>query len=173
MITKIGKAFGEMERLGLISNNHCRIYGAQAAGCSPITTALKSNQDFIKPVKPQTIAKSISIGNPADGYYAIQTMQKSKGWGEDVTDDEIVSGIKVLAEDEGIFTETAGGVTVAVTKKLVQQGRIKKDDLTVISITGNGLKTQEAIENHLIKPLVINAKLSEFEKTVNTVQNVA
>ncbi|MCH2693290.1 MAG: threonine synthase [Acidobacteriia bacterium] len=173
LITKIGKAFGEMERLGLISNNHCRIYGAQAAGCSPITTALKSNQDFIKPVKPQTIAKSISIGNPADGYYAIQTMQKSKGWGEDVTDDEIVSGIKVLAEDEGIFTETAGGVTVAVTKKLVQQGRIKKDDLTVISITGNGLKTQEAIENHLIKPLVINAKLSEFEKTVNTVQNVA
>ena len=173
LITKIGKAFGEMERLGLISNNHCRIYGAQANGCSPITTALKSNQDFIKPVKPQTIAKSISIGNPADGYYAIQTMQKSKGWGEDVTDDEIVSGIKVLAEDEGIFTETAGGVTVAVTKKLVQQGRIKKDDLTVISITGNGLKTQEAIENHLIKPLVINAKLSEFEKTVNTVQNVA
>ena len=173
LITKIGKAFGEMERLGLISNNHCRIYGAQAAGCSPITTALKSNQDFIKPVKPQTIAKSISIGNPADGYYAIQTMQKSKGWGEDVTDDEIVSGIKVLAEDEGIFTETAGGVTIAVTKKLVQQGKIKKDDLTVISITGNGLKTQEAIENHLIKPLVINAKLSEFEKTVNTVKNVA
>ena len=173
LITKIGKAFGEMERLGLISNNHCRIYGAQATGCSPITTALKSSQDFIKPVKPQTIAKSISIGNPADGYYAIQTMQESKGWGEDVTDDEIISGIKVLAEDEGIFTETAGGVTIAVTKKLVQQGKIKKDDLTVISITGNGLKTQEAIENHLIKPLVINAKLSEFEKTVNTVKNVA
>ena len=97
LITKIGKAFGEMERLGLISNNHCRIYGAQAAGCSPITTPLKSNQDFIKPVKPQTIAKSISIGNPADGYYAIQTMQKSKGWGEDVTDDEIVSGIKAVS----------------------------------------------------------------------------
>ena len=173
LITKIGKAFGEMERLGLISNNHCRIYGAQATGCSPITTALKSSQDFIKPVKPQTIAKSISIGNPADGYYAIQTMRETKGWGEDVTDDEIVTGIKVLAEDEGIFTETAGGVTVAVTQKLIQQGRIKKNDLTVISITGNGLKTQEAIENHLAKPLVINAKLSEFEKTVNTVQNVA
>ena len=173
LITKIGKAFGEMERLGLISNNHCRIYGAQATGCSPITTALKSRQDFIKPVKPKTIAKSISIGNPADGYYAIQTMQETKGWGEDVTDDEIVTGIKVLAEDEGIFTETAGGVTVAVTQKLIEQGRIKKNDLTVISITGNGLKTQEAIENHLTKPLVINAKLSEFEKTVNTVQNVA
>ena len=173
LITKIGKAFGEMERLGLISNNHCRIYGAQATGCSPITTALKSRQDFIKPVKPKTIAKSISIGNPADGYYAIQTMQETKGWGEDVTDDEIVTGIKVLAEDEGIFTETAGGVTVAVTQKLIKQGRIKKNDLTVISITGNGLKTQEAIENHLTKPLVINAKLSEFEKTVNTVQNVA
>jgi len=173
LITKIGKAFGEMERLSLISNNHCRIYGAQATGCSPITTALKSSQDFIKPVKPQTIAKSISIGNPADGYYAIQTMRETKGWGEDVTDDEIVTGIKVLAEDEGIFTETAGGVTVAVTQKLIEQGRIKKNDLTVISITGNGLKTQEAIENHLAKPLVINAKLSEFEKTVNTVQNVA
>lgn len=173
LITKIGKAFGEMERLGLITHNHCRIYGAQATGCSPITTALKSNQDFIKPVKPQTIAKSISIGNPADGYYALKTMLESKGWGEDVTDDEIVNGIKVLAEDEGIFAETAGGVTVAVTQKLIQQGRIKKNDLTVLSITGNGLKTQEAIKDHLIKPMVINAKLSEFEKTVGNAQNVA
>ncbi len=164
LITKIGKAFAEFEKLGLIASNHCRIFGAQATGCSPITSAIKAGRDFIKPVKPQTIAKSIAIGNPADGYYAIKTMIESGGWGDDVADDEIVDGIRMLAEDEGIFTETAGGVTVAVTRKLIQQGRIKPNDLTVLAITGNGLKTQEAIQDHLQRPTVISAKLSEFEK---------
>ncbi|HVN78486.1 MAG TPA: threonine synthase [Terriglobia bacterium] len=165
LITKIRKAFGEFEKLDLVPSNHCRVFGAQATGCSPITTAVKAGRDFIKPVKPQTIAKSIAIGNPADGYYAIRAMTESGGWGEDVADDEVVAGIRMLAEDEGIFTETAGGVTVAVTQKLVQQGRIKEDDLTVISITGNGLKTQEAVQDHLVRPEVISAKLSEFEKS--------
>jgi threonine synthase len=163
LITKIRKAFAEFEKLGLVSANHSRIFGAQATGCSPITTAVKAGRDFIKPVKPQTIAKSIAIGNPADGYYAIKTISESGGWAEDVPDAEVVEGIQMLAEDEGIFTETAGGVAVAVTRKLVQQGRIQPDDTTVIAITGNGLKTQEAIENHLARPRVISAKLSEFE----------
>jgi threonine synthase len=166
LITKIRKAFGEFEKLGLVPGNHSRIYGAQATGCSPISTAVKAGRDFIKPVKPKTIAKSIAIGNPADGYYAIKTILESGGWAEDVSDTEIVDGIRMLAEDEGVFTETAGGVTVAVTQKLVKQGRIKKEDVTVIAITGNGLKTQEAIRDHLVRPDVIGAKLSEFENTV-------
>jgi len=167
LITKINKAFREFETLGLVSGNPSRIFGAQATGCSPITSAVKAGRDFIKPVKPQTIAKSIAIGNPADGFYAIKTMKETGGWGEDVSDDEIIQGIQMLAEDEGIFTETAGGVTVGVTQKLVEQGRIRKDDVTVIAITGNGLKTQEAIQNRLLRPEVISAKLSEFEKTVS------
>jgi threonine synthase len=167
LITKIYKAFKEFETLGLVSGNPSRIFGAQATGCSPITSAVKAGRDFIKPVKPQTIAKSIAIGNPADGFYAIKTMKETGGWGEDVSDDEIIQGIQMLAEDEGIFTETAGGVTVGVTQKLVEQGRIRKDDVTVIAITGNGLKTQEAIQNRLLRPEVISAKLSEFEKTVS------
>jgi threonine synthase len=167
LITKIYKAFKEFETLGLVSGNPSRIFGAQATGCSPITTAVKAGRDFIKPVKPQTIAKSIAIGNPADGFYAIKTINETGGWGEDVSDDEIIQGIQMLAEDEGIFTETAGGVTVGVTQKLVEQGRIRKDDVTVIAITGNGLKTQEAIQNRLVRPEAISAKLSEFEKTVS------
>ena len=167
LITKIYKAFKEFETLGLVSGNPSRIFGAQATGCSPITTAVKAGRDFIKPVKPQTIAKSIAIGNPADGFYAIKTINDTGGWGEDVSDDEIIQGIQMLAEDEGIFTETAGGVTVGVTQKLVEQGRIRKDDVTVIAITGNGLKTQEAIQNRLVRPEAISAKLSEFEKTVS------
>ena len=166
LITKICKAFKEFEKLGLIAGSGSRIYGAQATGCSPITTAVKESRDFIKPVKPRTIAKSIAIGNPADGYYAIKTMMESGGWAEDVSDEEIVEGIRMLAEEEGIFTETAGGVTVAVTQKLIRQGRIKKDDVTVVAITGNGLKTQEAVEGHLAKPRVISAKLAEFENTI-------
>lgn len=164
LITKIRKAFAELEQLGLVNGNHSRIFGAQATGCSPITTAVKAGRDFIKPVKPQTIAKSIAIGNPADGFYAIKTINESGGWAEDVSDSEVVEGIRMLAEEEGIFTETAGGVTVAVTRKLIQQGRIRLDDVTVIAITGNGLKTQEAIQDHLVRPEIISAKLSEFEK---------
>jgi threonine synthase len=166
LITKIYKAFKEFEKLGLIAGSRSRIYGAQATGCSPITTAVKEGRDFIKPVRPRTIAKSIAIGNPADGYYAIKTMMESGGWAEDVSDEEIVEGIRILAEEQGIFTETAGGVTVAATQKLIRQGRIKRDDVTVIAITGNGLKTQEAIQEHLPRPEVISAKLAEFENTI-------
>ena len=119
--------------------------------------------DVIKPVKPNTIAQSIAIGNPADGFYSVKTINVSGGWAEDVSDDELVEGIKLLARTEGIFTETAGGVTVAVTKKLIEQGKIPRDESIVISVTGNGLKTQEAVLNSLETPKIINPSLAEFD----------
>jgi threonine synthase len=142
-----------------------RLYGAQAAGCNPITAAVKRGSQDIQPVKPSTIAKSLAIGNPADGYHAAGLIAESGGWSEDVTDDEIVTGIRLLAETEGVFAETAGGVTVAVTKKLIEQGRINPDDLTVIAITGNGLKTPEAVQ--LAPPIVIEPKVAQFERAIS------
>lgn len=163
LITRIHKGLKELERLGLLEDEiTTRMFGAQAAGCNPIASAVKRRAKNIQPVKPATIARSLAIGNPADGYAAASVISESNGWAEDATDEEIVAGIKLLAETEGIFTETAGGVAVAVTKKLVEQGRIRPDDLTVIAITGNGLKTQEAIK--LAPPTVIEPRLSQFEK---------
>jgi len=163
LITKIGKAVTEFVKLGLIDDANTKLYGAQASGSAPISTAVKQKTDIIRPVRPNTIAQSIAIGNPADGYYSVKSINGSGGWAEDVTDDELVEGIKLLASSEGIFTETAGGVTVAVTKKLIEQGKIPPDESIVISITGNGLKTQEAVINKLEEPRIINPTLSEFE----------
>jgi len=164
LITKIHKAFKEFENLGLIGEVNTKIFAAQASGCSPVTTAIKNGDIDFKPVKPNTIAKSIAIGNPADGYYGIKVVKQTGGWGEDVSDEELIEGMRLLARTEGIFTETAGGVTVAVTRKLVQQGKLGKDEVTVISITGQGLKTSEAVENHLPDPVIIEPKLSRFEE---------
>lgn len=164
LIVKIWKALHEFESLDLIGKVQTKIFAAQATGCSPVTTAIKAGSETIKPVKPNTIAKSIAIGNPADGYYGIKTANESGGWGEDVDDEEIVECMKLLAETEGIFTETAGGVTLGVLKKLIGQGRIKKDELTVLCITGNGLKTQEALQGHFEAPTVIEPKLDHFEE---------
>ena len=165
LITKIHKGLKELERLGLLEDEaQTRLYGAQAAGCNPITAAVKSGSRDIQPVKPSTIAKSLAIGNPTDGYHAAGLIAESGGWAEDVSDEEIVAGITLLAETEGVFTETAGGVTVAVTKKLVEQGRIKPDELTVIAITGNGLKTPESVE--LAPPIVIEPKVAQFERAI-------
>jgi threonine synthase len=164
LLTKIWKSIKEFERLGLVDVTETRIYGAQARGCSPITTAVKNGWDGFKPVKPNTIAKSLAIGNPADGYYAMNVIRESGGFGEDATDEEIVEGMKLLAETEGIFTETAGGVTVAVTKKLINQNIIPRDESIVISITGNGLKTQEPLVDKVSKPYIIDAKIEEFDK---------
>ncbi len=164
LITKVWKAMKEFKALGLVDEVKTRVHAAQATGCSPVTTAIKEGADFFRPVRPQTIAKSIAIGNPADGYYGIQTVRESGGYGEDVSDPELIEGIQLLAETEGIFTETAGGVTVGVTKKLVEQGRIRPEDLTVISITGNGLKTQEAVQDQVSQPLTIEAKFSAFQE---------
>ena len=164
LLTKVWKAIKEFETLGLVEANGTKIYGAQATGCSPITTALKNDWEIFKPVKPDTIAKSLAIGTPADGFYAMCVMRESGGWGEDVTDEEIIDGIRLLAETEGIFTETAGGVTMAVTKKLISQGVIPKNESIVVSITGNGLKTQEAIADRVSQPQIIEARLEDFEE---------
>ncbi len=170
LLTKIWKAIKEFIQLEIVEDNETKIHGAQAAGCSPIVTALKNNWEIFKPVKPNTIAKSLAIGTPADGFYAMQVIKESGGYGEDVTDDEIVEGIKLLAETEGIYTETAGGVTIGVTKKLIEQGKIPADELTVVSITGNGLKTQDAIEKSVAKPYTINPTLSDFENLYKQIQ---
>ncbi|MGH9763008.1 MAG: threonine synthase, partial [Blastocatellia bacterium] len=147
LITRIHKGLKELERLQLLESEvKTRVFGAQAAGCNPIVDAVKRGSDQITPVKPNTIAKSLAIGNPADGYLASRVIKTSGGYGEDVTDPEIIDGIKLLAATEGIFTETAGGVAVSVARKLFAQHRIDPDELTVIAITGNGLKTLEALE---------------------------
>jgi threonine synthase len=162
LIIKIGKAIKEMAKLGLIDNSDTSLYGAQASGSSPISTAVKNRSEVIKPVKPNTIAHSIAIGNPADGYYSVKAINESGGCAEDVSDDELVEGIKLLASTEGIFTETAGGVTVAVTRKLIEQGKIPRNESIVICITGNGLKTLEAVLDKVEKPRVIEANIEEF-----------
>lgn len=163
LITKIHKGLKELERLGLLEDEaRTRMYGAQAAGCNPIVDAVKRGFRDIKPVKPDTIARSLAIGDPADGYYAAEVIARSGGWAEDVTDEEIVRGMRLLAETEGIFAETAGGVTVAATKKLIEQGRIGPDETVVVAVTGNGLKTQEAL--NLATPEIIEPRLSEFER---------
>lgn len=162
LIIKIGKAIKEMAKLGLIDNSDTSLYGAQASGSSPISTAVKTGSEVIKPVKPHTIAHSIAIGNPADGYYSVKAINESGGCAEDVSDDELVEGIKLLASTEGIFTETAGGVTVAVTRKLIEQGKIPRNESIVICVTGNGLKTLEAVLDKVEKPRVIEANIEEF-----------
>ncbi len=163
LLTKVYKGFKELHELGLIHDMNTKIYGAQATGCSPISTAVKEHQELFKPVIPKTIAKSLAIGNPADGFYAIDTINKTGGWAEDVSDDEVIEGIKLLSETEGIFAETAGGVTVGVAKKLIEKGILPKNESVVLLITGNGLKTQEALLNKVDSLTVIPARLDAFD----------
>ena len=166
LFTKIYKGFNEFVKVGLVEDKQVRFSGAQAEGCSPISQAFKEGRDFVTPAKPNTIAKSIAIGNPADGYYALDIARKTNGNIEDVTDAEIIEGMKLLAETEGIFTETAGGTTIAVLKKLVEAGKINPDEKTVVYITGNGLKTQEAVQGYIGEPLTIEPKLDSFERAL-------
>ncbi len=166
LISKIWKGFKELQEIGLLEEVDSKIYGAQASGSNPIVAAFKEGVDWIKPQRPKTIAKSLAIGNPADGFYALKTIRESGGAAEDVSDEEIVEAMKLLARTEGIFTETAGGVTVGVTKKLIDQGVIPRDESILICITGNGLKTQEAVQDQVGKPQIIDAKFSEFEKMI-------
>lgn len=166
LIVKIYKAFQELHKIGLIDKPRTKFYAAQATGCAPIVNMIKDKSEIMRPVKPKTIAKSLAIGNPADGYYAKDTVEKTGGWAESATDEEIVDAIKLLASTEGIFTETAGGVTVASAKKLIEQGVIPKDESIVICITGNGLKTQEAVQAHIGRPVKIKATLKSFEEEV-------
>ena len=165
LLTKIWKGLNEFKKIGLLKDVSTKVNGAQAEGCSPIATAYKDGRDFFKPVKPNTIAKSLAIGNPADGYYALKTVAESQGAMDAVTDDEVIEGIKLLAQTEGIFAETAGGVTIGTLRKLVKQGAIKKHDVTVAYITGNGLKTQEAVVDSVGRPFRIPPSLVKFEQT--------
>ena len=166
LLTKIQKSYQEFTKLGLVDETEFHIHGAQATGCSPISTAQKAGLDFFKPVKPNTIAKSLAIGTPADGFYALKVMKETGGSAEDVTDDEIREAIRLLAECEGIFAETAGGVTVGVAKKLIASGKIPANDSAVLCVTGNGLKTLDALNGTLGNPREIKPSLREFEALV-------
>jgi len=166
LITKINKAFDELITLGLVEPKAVRFFGAQATGCSPISTAVKQGVHEIEPQKPATIARSLAIGNPADGHYAIKTIQANGGWAEDVSDSEVVESIQVLAETEGIFTETAGGVTVGCARKLYKQDRILPDETTVLCITGNGLKTIDVVTGRYELEDPIPPKIAEFNKYI-------
>jgi threonine synthase len=167
LLTKIHKSYQELGKLGLAPESEYHVYGAQATGCSPISTAQKAGLDFFKPVKPNTIAKSLAIGTPADGFYALKVMKETGGSAEDVSDDEIRDAIKLLAETEGIFAETAGGVTVGVAKKLIASGKIPAKDSVVLCITGNGLKTLDAVNGHAGRPREIKPSLREFESILH------
>jgi len=166
LLTKIHKSYQEFAKLGLVTETPYRVHGAQATGCSPISVAQKSGLDFFKPVKPNTIAKSLAIGTPADGFYALKVMKETGGCAEDVTDEEIRDGIRMLAECEGIFSETAGGVTVGVAKKLIASGKISSGDSAVLCITGNGLKTLDAVVGHVGQTREIKPSLREFEALI-------
>ena len=163
LIGKIHKAFNELHRTGMIDKPSCKFYGAQPTGCNPISAAVKNGWEAHRPVrKPNTIAKSLAIGDPADGYFATKVIRETGGWAEDVSDAEIAEAMALLGRTEGIFAETAGGVTVAVARKLIEQGRLPRDEEIVLCITGNGLKTQDAVADCLEEPAVIAPSLDEF-----------
>ena len=169
LLTKIDKSYKEFTQLGLVSKSAYAIHGAQATGCNPISSARKGGTDLIRPVPhPKTIAKSLAIGTPADGYYAVKSMSRTGGWAEDATDEEIIEGMKLLAETEGIFAETAGGVTVACARKLVETGKIPHHEEVVLCITGHGLKTVEALTGHLGAPSKIKPSLRDFDALLSS-----
>jgi threonine synthase len=163
LIGKIAKAFRELVTFGWVEEKPVRFFGAQATGCSPISSAVKRELSRFEPQKPNTIARSLAIGNPADGNYASKLIRESGGWAEDISDAEIISAIKLLAETEGIFTETAGGVTAGVAEKLIRQGRIHPEETTVVCITGNGLKTTDAIAAEFPATEAIAPRIDAFE----------
>src|SRR5277367_3022101 len=163
LIGKIAKAFAELSQLGWVEPKHVKFFGAQATGCSPIADAVKRGLSRLEPQKHNTIARSLAIGNPADGPFALRLIRESGGWAEDLSDPEIIDAIKLLAETEGVFTETAGGVTAGVTRKLVEQGRIGRDETTVVCITGNGLKTTDALVGQYELEAPIAPRLAAFE----------
>jgi threonine synthase len=148
-LTKVDKGFRELGELGLVDATPYRVFGAQATGCSPVSAAYKAGTDVVAPVRPDTIARSLAIGAPADGPYVLDTVRRTGGAVEDVTDEEVVEGIRLLARTEGIFAETAGGVTVATAKKLVETGQLDPDADTVLLITGDGLKTLDAVADRI------------------------
>jgi threonine synthase len=173
LITKIAKAFKEFRLLKLIPEGETKMYAAQALGCGPIVTMIKKDTDVLVPVRPNTIAKSLAIGNPADGYYAYRAAKDSGGYGEHAEDEEIIEGMQLLARTEGIFTETAGGVTVAATKKLIDSGRIPRNEPIVICITGNGLKTPDVFYDRLSVDVTIRPSLQVFDQALADLKSKA
>jgi threonine synthase len=165
-LTKIGKGFSQLVATGLVQEHGVRISGAQAAGCSPVATAFAGGSDHVQPVKPSTIAKSLAIGNPADGWYALDAVRRSGGAVASVTDDEIVEGIVLLARTEGIFAETAGGVTIATLAKLAREGVVRRDERVVAYVTGNGLKTVEALRDRVNLAEPIGATLDDVARAL-------
>lgn len=167
LITKIHKAFGELTKLGLVAEHKTAFYGAQAAGCSPIVNMVKEGTDWVRPIRtPNTIVKSLAIGDPADGVYASGVMRSTGGYGENPTDAEVVAGIRMLAECEGIFAETAGGTTVAAAKRLIESGKLNRDGSIVLCITGHGLKTKEAVEGEFKAISRIKPTLTAFDEII-------
>ncbi|HLZ37433.1 MAG TPA: threonine synthase [Mycobacteriales bacterium] len=166
LLTKVDKAFRELTTLGLVDPAPYRVFGAQPSGCSPVATAYKAGQDVVRPVRPNTIAKSLAIGNPADGPYAIDVVRRTGGAFEDVPDAEVVEGMRLLAETEGIFAETAGGVTVAVLRRLLAAGHLDADAETVLLNTGDGLKTLDAVAETVGPTVTIPASLDAFRAAV-------
>ena len=165
LLPRILKGFDELRKIGLVSGELPAIHAAQAAGCAPVIRALEEGLEFPEPVRPQTIAKSIAIGNPADGFQVLRAVRSTGGSGAMVTDDEVVEGIQLLAETEGIFTEPAGGVTVAATRNLIERGAIPRDESIVICITGNGYKTIEVLQGQGVEPIRIGRSLADFENS--------
>jgi threonine synthase len=163
-LTKIDKGFTELGKLGLVDATDYKIYGAQATGCSPVAQAFRDGHDVVKPVRPNTIAKSLAIGNPADGPYVLDVARRTGGAIEDVSDEEVVEGIQLLARTEGIFAETAGGVTVATLKKLIATGQLDPEAETVIINSGDGLKTLDAVADRVGPKVTIPASYDAFVK---------
>jgi threonine synthase len=168
LLCAIQRGFKQFERLNLIEDTKIRVSGAQPSGCAPVVNAFKSNSTDVLPIEyPDTIAKSLAVGDPGDGVHAVETIRQSGGTAESATDAEIVDAIKLLAKTEGIFTEPAGGVTIAVLKKLVESGEVSPDEKVVCYVTGNGLKAPEAVLNHIPKPTEIEPNLRSFAKAFN------
>jgi threonine synthase len=165
-LVKIDKGFTEFVSLGLVEDKPWRVFGAQASGCAPVSTAFANGWDVVKPVRPDTIAKSLAIGNPADGPYVLDVVRRTNGAVDDVSDEEVVSGIELLARTEGIFGETAGGVTVAVLRKLLAAGQLDPEAETVIINSGDGLKTLDAIAPAITVPTAIKPTLEAFYDVV-------
>ena len=166
LLTKVHKGLNEFWKLGLIDEPKTKISGAQAEGCAPVVAAFRDDTWDIRPVRPDTIAKSLAIGNPADGYYALKSVRGTNGYLEAVSDEEIIDAVKLLAQTEGIFAETAGGVTIGVLKKLAKEGKIDSKETVVAYITGIGLKTLEAVEDKVVSPTVIAPTLNSFKEAV-------
>jgi threonine synthase len=163
LLPRVARGFRELKAVGLVDGELPRMYAAQAAGCAPVVRALVDGLEAPDPVKPHTIAKSIAIGNPADGFQVLEVLRATGGWGEVATDEEILDAIALLAETEGIFTEPAGGTTIAVTRKLVELGRIPRDESIVACITGNGYKTAELLLDRMTTPVPLSRAFADFD----------